>query len=396
MLPRADLSISPVGRADAITRLDGVADPRLEAFQRSLSSMVGRQLHGEILARLNDGSFLVKMAGTAARMQLPPGTDVGSTVPMTLVTLTPRPTFQVALPGQGGQPGQLTQFEADAAPPGAAKPYLNIAEDAGAAPRTQTNAALLGQARAVGAQGADPGAAALPPPATGAAPVTLSETAKVLSGVLSMAMSAPQPGDTIVARTALSAHPGAPPEQLATALKDAVGKSGLFYESHLAQWSNGSRSLAELGDEPQMQRALTVPDGQVRPAVAADPATAQLINLQLQTQEQARVAWQGQVWPGQEMHWEIQRDESEPGGRQGGEPAEPGWQSALRLRFPLLGEIGARLVLRGEQLHLQLEAGDGVGPVLRAHAARLETAMAAAGTPLSSLNITAAREADHG
>jgi hypothetical protein len=145
-----------------------------------------------------------------------------------------------------------------------------------------------------------------------------------------------------------------------------------------------------------MQRAVTVPDGQGRPAVAADPATAQLINLQLQTQEQARITWQGQVWPGQDMRWEIQRDESEHAGRQGGDEPEPGWQSALRLRFPMLGEIGARLVLRGEQLHLQLEAGDGVSPVLRAYAARLETAMAAAGTPLSSLNIVAPREADHG
>jgi len=395
-LPRADISITPVGRAEAISRLDGVADPRQEAFQRSLSTMVGRQIQGEILVRLNDGSYLVKMAGTAARMPLPAGTEVGSSVPMTLVSLTPRATFQVALQGQ---PGQLTQFEAEAAPPGAAKPYLNVAEDAGLTPRTQTGQAAAGQlhqARAVTAQSADLAAAAKPPLAAGAAPVTLSETAKVLSGVLSMAMSAPQPGDTIVARTALSTQPGAPPEQLATALKDAVGKSGLFYESHLAQWSNGARSLAELGDEPQMQRALTVPDGQVRPSVAADPATAQLINLQLQTQEQARITWQGQVWPGQDMRWEIQRDESEHAGRQGGDEPEPGWQSALRLRFPMLGEIGARLVLRGKQLHLQLEAGDGVGPVLRAHAARLETAMAAAGTPLSSLNIVVPREADHG
>lgn len=396
MLPRADISITPVGRAEAISRLDGVADPRQEAFQRSLSTMVGRQIQGEILARLNDGSYLVKMAGTAARMPLPAGTEVGTAVPMTLVSLTPRATFQVALQGQSGP---LTQFEAEAAPPGAAKPYLNVAEDAGLTPRTQTGQAAagqLGQARAVAGQSADPAAAAKPALAPGAAPVTLSETAKVLSGVLSMAMSAPQPGDTIVARTALSTQPGAPPEQLAAALKDAVGKSGLFYESHLAQWSNGARSLAELGDEPQMQRALTVPDGQVRPSVAADPATAQLINLQLQTQEQARITWQGQVWPGQDMRWEIQRDESEHAGRQGGDEPEPGWQSALRLRFPMLGEIGARLVLRGEQLHLQLDAGDGVGPVLRAYAARLETAMAAAGTPLSSLNIVSQREADHG
>lgn len=368
MLPRADISITPVGRPDASARLSPVADPRQEAFTRSLAAMLGRQVQGDILSRLNDGSFLVKVGGTAARMQLPPGAEAGKSVPMTLISLTPRPTFQVE-----GQAGQLTQFEAEAPPPGAAAPYLDGADEGAATTRTQASAAALGQLRS----GADP-APALP----GAAPVTLSETARVLSNVLGMAM-AQSHGDTIVAKTALSPHPNPPPEQLAAALKDAVGKSGLFYESHVAEWSAGQRSLADLGQEPQM----------LRPASATDPAAAQLINLQLQTQEQARVAWQGQVWPGQEMRWEIQRDESEGSRAQGEAEPEPGWQSALKLRFPLLGEIGARFALRGEQLHLQLDAGADASPVLRAHAARLEAAMQAAGTPLSSLSIGAARRA---
>lgn len=373
MLPRADISITPVGRADAAARLSPVADPRQEAFTRSLASMVGRQLQGEILSRLNDGSYLVKVGGTAARMQLPPGAEAGKAVPMTLVTLTPRPTFQVE-----GQGGQLTQFEAEAPPAGAAAPYLDGAEEGAAPTRAQSGAAALGQVRAT----PEPAPAL---PGAAAAPVTLSETARVLSNVLVMAQAQPQ-GDTIVAKTALAPHPGAPPEQLAAALKDAVGKSGLFYESHVAEWSTGHRSLAELGQEPQMQR----------PGHATDPAGAQLINLQLQTQEQARIAWQGQVWPGQEMRWEIQRDAPERGQSQGGDGApEPGWQSALKLRFPLLGEIGARFALRGDQLHLQLDAGAEASPVLRAHAARLEASMQAAGTPLSSLTIGAPRADGH-
>ncbi len=389
MLPRSDISIAPVGRTDGSARVGAVADPRQEAFARSLSSMVGRQLQGDILARLTDGSYLVKVGTTAARMQLPPGSEAGKSVPMTLVSLTPRPTFQVEVQGQ---PGQMATFEAEAPPPGATAPYLSNADDGTVAPRAQTTAGTAGQARAVAASGAELAPATLPAPAAGAAPVTLSETARVLSNVLSMAMAQSQPGDTIVAKTALSAQPGAPPEQLASALKDAVGKSGLFYESHVAQWSNGQRSLADLGQEPQMQRAqASMPDPATRTSTT-DPANAQLINLQLQTQEQARVAWQGQVWPGQEMRWEIQRDESDRGAPNRGEAEpEPGWQSALKLRFPMLGEIGARLVLRGDQLHLQLDADAAASPLLRANAARLESAMQAAGTPLSSLTIGSAR-----
>jgi len=368
MLPRADISITPVGRLDPSARLAPVADPRQEAFSRSLATMVGRQLQGDILARLNDGSFLVRVGGSAARMQLPPGAQAGKSVPMTLIGLTPRPTFQVE-----GQGGQLTQFEAEAPPAGAAAPYLDGADEGASATRAQSGAQALARS----------GAAALPDltPALpgGAAPVTLSETARALSSVLGMALAQPsaQPGDTIVARTALTPHPNASPEQLAAALKDAVGKSGLFYESHVAEWSAGQRSLADLVQEPQMQRA-----GQ-----SGDTAAAQLINLQLQTQEQARVAWQGQVWPGQDMHWEIRRDEAERGQAREGEAPDAPWHSTLTLRFAALGEIGARLVLRGDQLALQLEAGADSSPVLRAHAARLEAAMAAAGTPLSSLTI---------
>jgi len=373
MLPRADISITPVGRSDAAARLSPVADPRQEAFTRSMAAMVGRQLQGEILSRLNDGSYLVKVGGTAARMQLPPGAEAGKAVPMTLVSLTPRPTFQVE-----GQAGQLTQFEAEAPPAGAAAPYLDGAEEGAAATRAQGGATALGQVRA----NPDPATALA---GAAAAPVTLSETARVLSNVLGMAQAQPQ-GDTIVAKTALAAHPNTPPDQLAAALQDAVGKSGLFYESHVAEWSTGHRSLAELGQEPQMQR----------PGHATDPAGAQLINMQLQTQEQARVAWQGQVWPGQEMRWEIGRDTPDRG-RQGGAEAEPepGWQSALKLRFPMLGEIGARFALRGDQLQLQLDAGAEASPVLRAHAARLEAAMEAAGTPLASFTIGAPRPAGH-
>ncbi|HEY0064628.1 MAG TPA: flagellar hook-length control protein FliK [Telluria sp.] len=377
MLPRADISVTPVGRLDAAARLAPVADPRQEAFSRSLASMVGNQVQGEILARLKDGSFLVKVGDAAARMQLPPGTETGKSVQMTLISLTPRPTFQVE-----GQAGQLAQFEAEAPPAGAAAPYLDGTDEGALSTRTP-NSATLSQTRALAGSAAELAASAPALPGAAAAPVSLSETARVLSNVLSLAMAQSQ-GDTIVAKTALSTRAGAPPDQLAAALQDAVGKSGLFYESHVAEWSKGQRSLADLGQEPQM----------LRPQPATEPAAAQLINLQLQTQEHARVAWQGQVWPGQEMHWEIQRDESEGSRGQGGDEApEPGWHSALKLRFPMLGEIGARLVLRGDQLQLQLDAGAESGPLLRAHAARLEAAMQAAGTPLSSLTIGAARPA---
>jgi hypothetical protein len=138
-----------------------------------------------------------------------------------------------------------------------------------------------------------------------------------------------------------------------------------------------------------MQRALNAaaPEAAARQASpTSDPATAQFINQQLTAQEQGRIAWQGQAWPGQPMQWDITRDA--PDGRgQDGAP-EPAWRSGVRFRFAGLGEVDASVVLVGQQLHIQVRTGsDGTGALLREQAGRLSGALEAAGTPLSSLDI---------
>jgi hypothetical protein len=59
----------------------------------------------------------------------------------------------------------------------------------------------------------------------------------------------------------------------AAALADAVGKSGLFYESHLAQWVAGARGLSGIRQEPQAQvpvpHRAAMPGGAVQDAVTA-------------------------------------------------------------------------------------------------------------------------------
>lgn len=396
MLPRADLTVTSVGRTEAITRLEGAGDARQEAFRRSMASLMGQSLQGKVVSRLTDGSYLVQLAGATARMLLPSGTQPGAQLPMTLVSLTPRPTFQITPPGM---PASFAQAEAPPGTPGnasslpvppalaqarAAALALQLPDSAAAQTQTGNTAAQASSAQGAAAAGRAllTEAAQLATPAAGSAPTTLSPTAKVLSNVLSLAMAAPNTPNAIVAAAALTQAPGAPPAQLAAALRNSVGRSGLFYESHVAEWAAGQRSMADLETEPQMQRAFA---GAVP---AEDSAAAQLINLQLQTQEQARVLWQGQVWPGQEMQWEVQRDEGGDEPRPDGEAPEAGWRSSLHLRFPLLGEIGARLYMAGDQVHLQLDTGEStVGDLLRERSGELSAAMEAAGIALSSFSI---------
>ncbi len=431
MLPRADLSIGAIARTEAVRGLEGIGDPRQEAFQRSMASLMGQSLTGKVVSRLTDGSYLVALAGATARMLLPSGTQPGAQLPMTLVALHPRPTFQIAPQGAPASfthaeaattgrpplpasslavPPDLAQARAAAVASGAALPPelaqarpaalpggapLPPGTDVDADPRAtglQPGSQAGAQAAAASAgTAAVPGRAAAPalapPPAAPSVQTTLSPTAQVLSNVLSLAMSGPATPHAIVAPAPLAPVPGAPPAQLAAALRESVGKSGLFYESHVAEWAAGARTLAELATEPQMQRAGALPG----PALE-ESSMAQLISLQLQTQEQARVVWQGQPWPGQDMHWEVQRDEHEGEGSPDGEAPEAGWRSSLHLRFPLLGEIGARLYMTGDQVHLQIDAGERVGELLRQRSGELSSAMEAAGIALSSFNIRSGEE----
>ncbi|WP_460826773.1 flagellar hook-length control protein FliK, partial [Massilia terrae] len=208
---------------------------------------------------------------------------------------------------------------------------------------------------------------------------TLSPAAQVLGSVLAAVLKLDQPAKAVAARAPVLATINTDPAALAPALRQALEQSGLFYESHVAAWAEGRRELASLAFEPQMRD---------RPANPADPAPAQLINLQLAAQEQDRVAWQGQLWPGQPMQWEIRRDApQQDGGAAGGEP-EPTWQSRLRLRFALFGELDATVVLHGGQVAIRIGLADeGNAALLRSHTASLQGALAAAGTSLSALAI---------
>jgi hypothetical protein len=406
MLPRIDsLTVAPVNGVDRAVAPEGVADPRQQALSRSLQTMLGKSMQGEVLSRLTDGSFVVRVNGSAARMQLPAGVQVGAEVALKLVGLEPRPTFEY-----GGGAGRTAALAYPEAAPAAQR---SPAEPGVPLPRGADPALAPALAQALAGQGAAAGSGPALRPASYAAallskapltpsdqlpaldadsqPAALSQAARMITSVLSVAMQSPQASATVAGKTPLLAAPSAnspiEPAKLAESLHQAVGNSGLFYESHLGEWSAGARPLAALLGEPQMQGALT----SARPGQSADPATAQFINQQLSTQEQGRIAWQGQLWPGQQLRWEISRDRPGHGARQdNGAPPEAPWRSGLRFRFPMLGEIAATLVLAGDQLHIEVESGAGeVRELLRAHAGALEAALAAAGSPLASLSLRA-------
>ena len=368
MLPRELVSnVTPVTPARPAEQ---AADPRQQAFQREVAPLLGKAIHGAIQAKLADGSFVVKFADTQARMQLPPGAQVGAEVPLTLVTLHPRPTFLV-----GAQTGNAAAVFSEAGPP------LPDGADPAGSPLGFREGAAIGRAAALLASSSAAAGLAFAGGAE-AQNTTLSKTGQTLAGVLAAAQKADTVLKNVTGSAPLMAAPGADAPALAGSLQQALGSSGLFYESHVAEWAQGGRTLADLAGEPQQQAAQ---NGQ-RPN-PQDPATAQFISMQLATQEQSQLSWQGQLWPGQPMEWDVRRE-----ARQGGADDEDNavWHSRLRLTFPELGELDAQITMAGGALQVRFDTGDdAIAGLLRQYAPQLAGALDAVGTPLANFDARA-------
>ncbi len=155
---------------------------------------------------------------------------------------------------------------------------------------------------------------------------------------------------------------------LADKLHNALSHSGLFYESHQAQWIAGMRSTPQLMQEPQnqlpsQQTNSLISNSGSNPSNAVTYNTAlvipehlqNLVQQQLHTLETRQVLWQGQAWQGQEMRWEV-RDESPRHHANGEQQGQ--WVTELHLDLPHLGSVTARLSFNGNAVNLAFDAGD--------------------------------------
>jgi flagellar hook-length control protein FliK len=196
--------------------------------------------------------------------------------------------------------------------------------------------------------------------------------------------------------------------QLANKLHDALSHSGLFYESHQAQWIAGTRPTTQLLLEPQNQLRQTqlaqsvsnrsadivntpLPSVQTgaEPRIAAPniPQHLQtLVQQQMNALETHQVLWQGQVWQDQEMRWEV-REESPQ--RNSPNSEEGRWVTQIHLDLPNLGGVSAKLSFNGNALNLSLEVSDAQSRDKLGNAStQLLTALSERGIPVVHTQIT--------
>ena len=260
-------------------------------------------------------------------------------------------------------------------------------------------------------------------------------------------------------KQAIAASPPNSGTDLLPLLKQAIVQSGMFYEAHQAEWVEGRYSKAQLLQEPQgrlpptttpaqqgasaQQGLMTAagsenaaarnrgePDPPASPhppppsneaanrgATAASqanlssqpaasspapPAVAPQLQAIVQQQLEAfatqNFSWQGQVWPGQQVLWDIDNANHSRHSDGEGEASSESWQTRLRLFLPRLGEVDARLHIQGQQITLSVVANDAAPrQLLSSDTAGLRSQLEKAGLDLASLGVTAPRAGEeHG
>lgn len=147
------------------------------------------------------------------------------------------------------------------------------------------------------------------------------------------------------------------PQMSAIELQNALRFSGLFYESHIANFIQGKRTIEQLRKELQNQK---------------DVNSSAIISKQLDVLEKQQIQWAGMIWPKQYMQWTISKD----GGESNPEsPQEKSCKSTLVLDLPNLGKIIFHIVMIRDRINIQIEVAsrqskqvvEGAVPKLRHH-----------------------------
>jgi hypothetical protein len=327
------------------------APPLIEVAQTALETPAwtpGQRLPAHVLASLPNGRFEVRVGDQVLDLNLPRNTQAGESLELTFVGANPRMTFA------------LTRDLANILPANT--------------------------------------------------PVTISDTAKFIGSLLQKggeaAQAATQSGRAAPVMTELPAQAAT----LAQGLRQAVSQSGLFYESHQVQWLSGERKLESLlqepqgklspllnkGDLPATQNVTTsLKTAEAAAAVTASteskssepvhPQSMQIVQQQLQALDTRQIVWMGQIWPGQDMQWEIEEEASR---REGEEHETTRWNTHLNLQLPSLGGVNAKLAFVDGTIRIDI-ATDNDGSVDRMRNAQeaLTQRFAASGLTLSGLNI---------
>jgi hypothetical protein len=170
------------------------------------------------------------------------------------------------------------------------------------------------------------------------------------------------------------------PIVLAQDLKQAITKTGLFYESQLGELARGTRGVESLRQEPQNLNQTQL---------------STLVSQQLSVLETNKLSWNGEIWPGQQMALDVkevppervhEKDQSE---QQNADDDVQQMQTDLTLDLPSLGKVKAQLRLVDGKIAIQLAAqNEQTTVLLNQQKNALAKSLEARGQTLDGLSVT--------
>ncbi len=279
----------------------------------SLQNLVpGQQVKGEVLARLSDQVYLVKIAGDIYRTELPEPARPGSTLNLTYRSGEPRPEFALQRNSSDASPVKLSPATAWLTN------ALKESPDQTAARTVRALEPLLNA-----------------PPANIALLAASLRNSLMFSGVfyeshLLQWFLGEKRLDDILKESRLRL------EAMAKKGKDSL--SDTSSPDDLALLTDKNSTWAKASENVNQR------DGTNRTPSMVDPAAAPLLREQVETLMTGIFHWQGTAWQNQEMEWEVAKQEGEKD-----EDAENScWRTTVRLSLPNLGSLSATLIFTGE------------------------------------------------
>ncbi len=291
---------------------------------------IGQTVQGVVATQVAGNVYTVKIAGQMVQLPLPSTYTTGSSVTLKVLTVSPQLTFSLS-----------------DSPPVATGPSST----------PQSTATELG--------------------------ATAQWIADLAQGIPSSSAGVATSPALLSATTTLD------PAQLSQSLHQSLAVSGLFYESHQAQWINGQQTTAHLLLQPQNQPASTglpaegspahalvmTPESPASLPSAASPAGSTpagvapmmtavggnlavpvpnhllgLVQQQLAILETGRIVWQGHLVPDQPLQWQLW-----PDGATAPSMAAT-WHTQLQLELPTLGTVAAHVTLDSQGVRMRLAA----------------------------------------
>lgn len=180
----------------------------------------------------------------------------------------------------------------------------------------------------------------------------------------------------------------------ATAMREmakSIENSGLFYESHLQEWSEGNRSTESLESEPQAKWSEEDSISEDRPVDPGKPKESnKLVASQLGHLDRPMINLAMPGFFGDRVELTI-----EPEQNQRREPkAKPVWYATVKMQLSHLGQIDLRLTMTSDQCNLHVKASPETRDAITGALPELDASMAAAGLRLTAQAMN--REASDG